>query len=204
MALNPAKLEKDILATFKTGLETEPDSSVSVDGAVKCKHTESDIAGLLADNIVNYAAGAQIMATPGPFLFPNPVPPHTPPVLPDLQVYLLPFDCLITTAGKLALKNSISDSFAMKDPSMSLISAGVAAYISTLTLWQSPQKNTTTGVCFPGVPPVFKPSPKGRSMEACAKMMAEAIHGTFTSSVYQGVAFTILLGTGPIVGSPLF
>lgn len=207
MALVQAKLISAVIDAFTKGIKTNP---VGGEGKfeVTCESTQDDVAEMLASAIVDYASDAQISFLPGPFLFPNPVPPHVPPVLPDLASMLIP--CFISTAavGKEALKSSIKASFASEDPSWSALSAGLVAYAATFTLFRgSINVPIATGMTIMVVPPVFLPITAaglaGASLEAQAVNLAILIDTAFRTCIFNGTGLTPLVGVGPVVGQPL-
>lgn len=208
MALMLPKLTSAVVNAFTKGIKTNP---IGAEGKfeVTCESTRDDVADMLASAIVDYASDAQIKFQPGPFLFPNPVPPHVPPTLPDLVSPFVP--CFISTAaaGEGALKTSIKACFASEDPSWSALSAGLFAYAATLTLFRgSLNVPIATGATVMVVPPVFLPVTTaglaGAGLEAQAVQLATLIDAAFKTCIFNGTGFTPLLGVGPVLAQPLF
>ena len=204
MAFNKQKLIDGFKEAFSMGMTTDPDGKDNV----KPRHTESELADKIASTITSYAADAQISFLPGPFIFPNLIPPHTPPVLPDLSVYPMSFYVKTAAVGQAALAAAFAASFASQDPNWSIASAGCVAYAATLTVFQSFVPNSGVGTSIMAVPPQFgvltASGLAGADSDVCAEIMAGIVDASFRSCIFNGVGLTVLLGVGPIIGQPLF
>ena len=200
MALDRQKLYDGLLSAFKKGRET---SSVSngVPGEVEAKYNKSDVAGFIADAIVDYASDAEILLLPGPFLIPSASP------VPDPANLGRKVKVKTASAGKSALKASIRSSFETRDPVMSLITAGIMVYIPASFTVFSSTGNTATGATAPTVPPVLAPCTAaglaGASEEKVVDLMATIIHSSFKAAIFSGTGLTVVGGTGPVISQPL-
>jgi len=205
MAYNSQKLTDGLKAAFEKGRETKGVSG-GVDGEVEPKYTKDDIAGFIADTIVDFASDAEIIMLPGPFMMPN--PSGTPPLIPDVGNMASVLKTQTAKAGHGILKSAFSASFAAKDPSWSAATAGIISYAATLTFFQgSPIPNLATGATIMVVPPVFASVTAaglaGSDEDSCIQLMAIIIDTSFRSCIFNGAGITILAGAGPILGQPL-
>ena len=202
MALDRNKLRDGLLSAYERGRETRPVSG-GEDGEVESVHSKSDVAGFIADAIVSYASDAEILLLTGPFLIPAAPSPIPDPANMGQKVKVKTAD-----TGKSALKSAVLSSFNAKDPAMSLITAGIMAYIpSSFTAFQSAIGNTATGVTSPTVPPVLAPCIAlglgGGSEAQIVDLMATIIHTSFKAAIFNGAGLTVAGGVGPVVAQPL-
>ena len=205
MAYNTQKLVDGIKAAFEKGRETQSVSG-GEEGEVENKYTEGDVAGFIADAIVDFASDAEILLLPGPFLHPNPAPP--PPVLPDVANMAALLKVQTAQAGHSILKAGFEASFAAGDPSMTPATAAIVSYAATLTFFQgSPLPNIATGVTAMAAPPIFAPvvaaGLAGADEDTCVQLMALIIDVSFRSCIFNGAGLTILAGAGPVLFQPL-
>jgi hypothetical protein len=201
MALDSQKLIDGLKEAFEKGKETQ-DVSGGEDGEVEAKYTEGDVAGFLADAIVDYASDAEILLLPGPLMIPA-APPV--PDIPNLGSLLQP---QTTDVGKPILKASIEASFTTKDPIMSLITTGITSYIAiSFTSFMGFPGNTAVGTTVPVFIPVLAPCTAlgmaGAEQDEIIELMAVLIHTAFKSSVFNGSAISVFGGIGPIIAQPL-
>ena len=201
--LSKTKLENGLKEAFEKGISMsslDEKSSESV-------HSRSEVAGFIADAIVNYAADAEIQLFPGPFIFPNPVlmvnPAAVPPILFDLAAPLFTAKCPTAKAGKAAIETAIASSFEAEDPTMSALTAALPVYAATFVTYQSSRSDIASGATIMAVPPIFAADllkgMNGSEMNPIASAMAATIHTSFTSCTFAGVGFTVTIGgVGPI------
>ena len=201
MALDKQKLYDGLIKAFDKGIETSPVSN-GEDGETESRYTKSDIAGFIADAIVDYASEAEILLLPGPLIIPAPTP------VPDLANLGSILKIQTADIAKPALKASIEASLVSKDPVMGLITTGIMAYIpASFTLFKSITGNIATGVTLPTIPPVLAPCTAlgmvGSEEDKIVELMAIIIHATFKSSVFNGAGASVVGGFGPVIFQPL-
>ena len=149
----------------------------------------------MATSIVEYAKGASIRILGSPPLIP--APPAVP--VPDASVLgqRATINPGIAQAGQPILTGQINQSFTLKDPVMGLISAAIMTYIATFTIF-SIGGITCTGVTAPVTPPVFAPLTAkgldGGSVEECTGILADIIHLTFSTAVFNGAMVNATTG----------
>lgn len=206
MALSLSTLEDGLVEAFEKGQETE-DAPGGEDGEKKSKHSEGNVAGMIADAIVAYAKDAEVTVY-APMLF---ITPPTPPVgimgTPNPATIMMKMKPAAADAAKPALKSAAQASFAAGDPAMSPLTAGIIAYAATLAAWMS-----STGLAQAGgatimsVPPIFAPciaaGLAGADQASIAKMMAGIIHASFMATMFTGAgADTAPPSAGPVIST---
>jgi len=202
MALDRQKLYDGLLEAFEKGKETQSVSG-GEEGEVEAKYSKGDVAGFIADAIVSYASDAEVMLLTGPFLI-----PAAPSPIPDPANMGQKVKVQTAETGKAALKSAIEGSFNSMDPAMSLITAGIMAYIpASFTAFSSTVGNTATGATAPTVPPILAPCTAagmaGSEEPDIVDLMATIIHTSFMASLFNGVGITVAGGVGPVVAQPL-
>ena len=180
--LDASQLEQDIKKAFAAG----------VDGA------DSDsIAAKLADAIVSYASGAEILMLPGPIMIPLP----TPPVASAGQGASLTLST--ADAGRSALESGIKSQFAAKDPTLNIMAIAIQAYVLTFTAFQAAAGHSALGATVMPVTPllaaVTAAGIAGQDSDACAKLMADIIHASFLLTIFTGTGLAVDTGAGPVV-----
>lgn len=200
MALDQQKLYAGLTEAFDKGIETIPVSGSA--GQTESKYSKGEIAGFIADAIVDYASDAEILLLPGPLMIPAPTP------VPDVANLGSVLKAQTFDIGKPLLKASIEASFTTKDPVMSLITTGVVSYIATsFTVFTGFPGNTATGTTLPVITPVLAPCTAlgmaGSEQDKIIDLMAFIIHTAFKSSVFNGSAVSVFGGIGPIIAQPL-
>jgi len=202
MALNRQKLYDGLLDALEKGKETKSVSG-GEEGEVEAKHTEGDVAGFIADAIVDYASDAEILMLTGPFMIPVIPTPMADPVNIAQPVQVQTAD-----VGKAPLKAAIEAGFAAGDPVMVGVTTGVMAYIpASLLVFQGSPGGVATGVTVPTVPPILAPCMAlglaGAGEPEIVNLMATIIHASFKASIFNGLGLTLAGGAGPVVGQPL-
>jgi len=202
MALDRQKLYDGLLSAYEKGRETKAVSG-GEEGEVESVHNESDVAGFITDAIVSYASDAEILLLTGPFLI-----PAAPSPIPDPANMGQKVKVSTAESGKAALKSAIQSSFSSKDPVMSLITAGIMAYIpASFTSFSSSIGNSAVGATAPTVPPIFAPVTAaglaGGEEADIVDIMATIIHASFKAAVFNGVGTTVAGGVGPVVAQML-
>ena len=148
----------------------------------------------MATCIVEYAKGASITIVGSP-----PLTPAVPSPIPDPSVFgqRATINPGVAQAGQPILTAQINQSFTLKDPVMGLISAAIMTYITTFTIF-SIGGITCTGVTAPVTPPVFAPLTAkgldGGSVEECTGILADIIHLTFSTAIFNGVMINATTG----------
>ncbi len=197
MALDKDKLEQGLIDALKKGEETQSVSG-GEEGEVEPKYTEGDIAGFIADAIVDYASDAEVMLA-GPILIPGAPPVPSSAIGSKVKTTM-------ADVGKSALKSAISSGFAVGDAPLAMMTVGIVAYLATFTVF-SASGNTATGGTIP-IPPMLSAASMNvqnneGSLEDWCSAVASAIHTSFTTSMFGGAVVASDGGVGASVPSPL-
>jgi hypothetical protein len=180
--LDVSQLGQDIKAAFTSGVDEASSDSIAVK---------------LADAIVSYASGAEILMLPGPIMIPLPKPPV---VSAGLGASLT-----LSTAdvGRSALESGIKSQFAAEDPALSTMATAIQAYVATFTAFQATAGHSAVGATLMPVAPVLAgvvaAGVVGADLITSATSMANIIHASFLSSTFTGLGAAVDTGVGPVV-----
>ena len=199
MALDKGKLEDALIDALKKGEETE-DVSGGEEGEKEPKYSEGDVAGFMADAIVDYASDAEVTLL-GPILI-----PAAPSPLPSSAIGA---SVGVDTAdlGAAALESAIAAGFAAGDAPLAMMTAGIVAYIAASFISFSGGGHTAVGATVP-IPPVLGAAASAvqnseGSLEDWCAAIATAIHTAFSTSLFTGAVVASDGGVGAALPGPL-
>ena len=181
MPLNSGNLAKGIQDAFTRQAESDASNQ---------QKSAQDFAKAITD----YAADATIVVAGAP-----PFTPAVPSPIPDPSVMgqQAKINPAVASAGLSALFPQIDGSYTAMDPTMGLISAGIMTYIATFTIF-SIGGVTCTGATVPVTPPIFAPATakglNGGSIQEVSETLANIIHLTFTTAVFNGMVVNTITG----------
>ena len=197
MALDKDKLEKGLIDALKKGEETQSVSG-GEEGEVEPKYTEGDVAGFIADAIVDYASDAEVTLA-GPIMIPG-----APPVASSAIGAKVKND--MADLGKSALESAISAGFAAGDAPLAMMTTGIITYLATFTIF-SGGGHTAIGGTIP-IPPMLSMASMDvqnneGSLEDWCSAVASAIHNSFSMSMFTGFVTAADGGLGSALPGPL-
>ena len=183
MALKSSNLQSNLEAAFTKQRDSEASN-------------QQASANDLATAIVDYAKDASILVAGTPPLIPIP-PPAVP--TPDATIIgqQAKINPALAQAGQAVLFSQINASFTSMDPTLNLISAAIITYITTFTIFTI-GGITCVGATVPTTPPIFAPMSlkglDGGSIEEVTDIMANILHLTFTTAVFNGTVINATSG----------
>lgn len=185
--LNVSQLESGIKLAFAAGEDGAESDEVAVE---------------LADAIVSYGSGAEILMLPGPILI-----PAAPSPLPS-SGNGAKLTVKTAESGRSALETGIKGQFSAGDPTMNLLAMAIFAYAnSSFTVFSSTIGHTATGATLMAVPPILAPvvaaGTAGQDRDACIALMANIIHTSFSTSIFNGAGVASDGGLGAVAGQKL-
>ena len=195
MGLDRDKLYDGLLDAITKGMETTDVNDTDVES----KYSEGDVAGFMADAIVDYGSDAEVTLL-GPILIPG-----VPPVPSSAIGASVGVDT--SDLGASALESAIAGNFSAGDDTLSIFMAGVIAYIASSFISFSGSGHTAIGATIP-IPPVFSGIvstgvDSDGSPEDWAGSMADAIDLAFTTSMFTGAVVASDGGVGAALPGPL-
>ncbi len=191
--LDQNKLKDGLIDALKKGEETQAVSG-GEEGEMEAKYSDSDVAGFMADAIVDYASDAVIGPLAG-IIIPPSVPSSANGQMPAVKT---------ADVGKEPLKAAILAGFKAMDAPLAMMTAGIVAYAaSSFTLMQAGPANCP-GVAVMAVPPVLSAvnlavqNSEG-ALEDWCDMAAAAIHVSFKATIFTGACTASDGGLGPAI-----
>lgn len=199
MGLDRDKLYDGLVDALTKGEETE-DVSGGEEGEKEAKYSEGDVAGFLADAIVDYGSDAEVTLL-GPILI-----PAAPSPLPSSAIGAS-VGVDTSDLGASALEQAIAGNFSAGDDQLALFMAGVIAYLASSFISFSGSGHTAVGATIP-IPPVFSGIVStgvddDGTLEDWAGSVADAIDLAFTTSMFTGAVVASDGGVGAALPGPL-
>jgi len=195
--LDQNKLKDGLIDALKKGEETQAVSG-GEEGEMEAKYSDSDVAGFMADAIVDYASDAVIGPLAGIMIpaAPSPLPSSANGQMPAVQTADL---------GKEPLKAAILAGFKAMDAPLAMMSAGIVAYTAASFVMMQAGPANCPGAAVMAVPPVLSAvnlavqNSEG-ALEDWCDMAAAAIHVSFKATIFTGACTASDGGLGPAIG----
>ena len=194
--LDQGKLKDGLIDALKKGEETKS-ASGGEEGEMESKHTDDDVAGVMADAIVAYASDAEIGPLAG-IMIPSvpPVPSSANGQMPKVQT---------ADIGKEPLKAAILAGFKAMEAPLAMMSAGIVAYTAASFVMMQAGPANCPGAAVMAAPPVLGPVNLGvqnseGALEDWCDQVSAAIHVAFKATIFTGACTASDGGLGPAIG----